>query len=79
MREKHQKQLPILEPSSNHPQALELEAISEIIDDTPTICEHVMNDVNKGKIFKRKTGARGMSADQILRAAIIMRKYSFIP
>ena len=44
MREKHQKQFPILEPSSDHPQALELEAINEIIDDNPIICEHVMND-----------------------------------
>jgi transposase, IS5 family len=77
MREKHQKQLPILEPASDHPQALELEAISDIIDDNPTIREHIIKDLNKGKIFKRKTGARGMSADQILRAAIIMILFSF--
>jgi IS5 family transposase len=77
MREKHQKQMPLLEPGSDHPQARELEAISNIIDNTPTICGYVLQDLNRGKIIKRRTGARGMSADQILRAAIVMRLFEF--
>ena len=77
MREKQQKQLPLMEPADSHQQEKELEAISKIIDATPTICEAVLQDLNKGKIFKRKTGARGMSADQILRAAIIMQLFGF--
>ncbi len=36
-----------------------------------------MQDLNKGKIIKRRTGARGMSADQVLRAAIVMRIFEF--
>jgi IS5 family transposase len=51
--------------------------ISNIIDNTPTICGYVIQDLNKGKIIKRPTGARGMSADQILRAAIVMRLFEF--
>ncbi|MEN8128542.1 MAG: ISNCY family transposase [Planctomycetota bacterium] len=77
MREKHQKQIPLLEPVSSHPQERELEAISNIIDNTPNICEHVLQDLNRGKIIKRRTGARGMTADQVLRAAIIMRLFEF--
>ncbi len=77
MREKHQKQLPLMEPASDHPQEIELEIISKIIDDTPTICDYVLQDLNKGKIIKRRTGANGMSADQTLRAAIVMRLFDF--
>jgi IS5 family transposase len=77
MREKQQKQMPLLEPRSDHPQARELEAISNIINNTPTICDYVLQDLNRGKIIKRRTGARGMSADQILRAAIVMRLFEF--
>jgi len=78
MREKQQKQMPLLEPVSDHPQARELEVISNIIDNTPTICGYVLQDLNRGKIIKRRTGARGMSADQVLRAAIVMRLFEFV-
>lgn len=77
MREKQQKQMPVLESRSDHPQARELEAISNIIDNTTTICDYVLQDLNRGKIIKRRTGARGMSADQVLRAAIVMRLFEF--
>lgn len=77
MREKHQKQMPLMESASDHPQAKELEAISHIIDSTPTICDYVLQDLNRGTNIKRRTGAHGMSADQILRAAIIMRLFEF--
>ena len=63
MREKQQKQMPLMEPESSHPQQRELEAISNIIDNTPTISEYVLQDLNRGRIIKRRTGARGMSAD----------------
>ncbi len=77
MREKQQKQLPLMEPASGHPQEKELEAISKIIDNTPTICKRVLQDLNKGKTIIRRTGANGMSADQVIRAAIVMRLFDF--
>jgi len=77
MREKQQKQMSLMEPVSSHPQERELEAISNIIDNTPTISEYVLQDLNRGRIIKRRTGARGMSADQVLRAAIVMRLFEF--
>jgi IS5 family transposase len=77
MREKHQKQMPLIDPPTGHPKEKELEAISIVLDSTPTICDHVLQDLNKGKIIKRRTGARGMTAEQIIRAAVVMRLYSF--
>jgi len=77
MREKQQKQMPLIEPPARHSRERELEMISTIIDNTPTICDYVLQDLNKGKIIKRRTGARGMSADQVLRAAVAMRLYDF--
>ena len=77
MRKKQQKQMPLIEPFSGHPQERELEIISQIIDRTPTICDYVLQDLNEGKVQKRNTGAQGMSADQVLRAAIVMQLYSF--
>ena len=61
MREKQQKQMPLTEPASSHPQQKELEAISTIIDRTATICDYVLQDLNKRRTIKRRTGARGMS------------------
>ncbi len=77
MREKHQKQMPLMESASDHPQAKELQAISTIIDSTSTICGYVLQDLNRGRAIKRHTGAHGMSADQILRTAIVMRLFEF--
>ena len=77
MRKKHQKQMPLIESASGHPQEMELEIISLLIDNTPTICDYVLQDLNEGKGTKRNTGAEGMSADQVLRTAVVMRLYSF--
>ena len=77
MRKKQQKQMPLIEPASGHPQDRELEIISLLIDNTPTICDYVLQDLNEGKGKKRNTGAEGMSADQVLRAAVVMHLYSF--
>jgi len=77
MREKHQKQMPLIDPPTGHPKEKELEVISIVLDSTPTICEYVLQDLNKGKVIKRKTGARGMTAEQVLRAAVVMRLFNF--
>lgn len=58
MRKKQQKQMPLIEPASSHPQDRELEIISLLIDNTPTICDYVLQDLNKGKAKKRNTAPR---------------------
>jgi len=78
MREKHQKQMPIIKPiSSDHPQAKELAAIESIINEKKNISDDILNDLNKGKVFKSNKGANGMSAEQVLRAAIVMSLFGY--
>jgi IS5 family transposase len=77
MRKKIQKQWPLMEPTFDHAQEIELEIISRIIDHTPTICDYVLQDLNKGKKFKKRSGADEMCADQVLRTAIIKQLFGF--
>jgi hypothetical protein len=41
MREKWQKQMPLMNHILDHPQSKELEVISNIIDENATICRYV--------------------------------------
>jgi IS5 family transposase len=77
MRKKRQQQMPLMPPKIDHPQANELEAISRIIDSKPIICEYVMQDLCKGRPATAKSGANGMTADQVLRAAIVKMLFGF--
>ena len=61
----------------DHPQAYELEAISRIINKQPTICDHVMQDLCKGRSATVKSRANGMTAEQVLRAAIVKMLFGF--
>ena len=61
----------------DHPQAYELEAISCIINQKATICDHVMQDLFKDRSVPAKSGANGMTAEQVLRAAIVKMLFSF--
>lgn len=73
MRKMTHKQMPLMVPTSNHPMERELDAISEIIDETPTLAGYVLQDL-KAKT-KSNAGAKGMSAEQVLRAAVVMKLY----
>lgn len=77
MREKRQRQMSLMPPEIDHPQAKELEAISCVIGSKPTICELVMQDLSKLNPCDDRRGARGMSADQVLRAAIVKILFGF--
>jgi IS5 family transposase len=76
MREKSKKQLPLMHLSTDHPQARELEAISRILDAEPTITALVHQDLCRGRELSA-TGANGMSAEQVLRAAIVKRMFGY--
>jgi len=69
--------MPLMPPKIDHPQAIELEAISRIIDNKPIICEYVMQDLCKGRPATVKSGANGMTAEQVLRAAIVKMLFGF--
>jgi IS5 family transposase len=78
MRKKTQKQMPLLITSIDHPHAMELEGISQILDTNPIIYDWVLQDLTRD-MMRTDTGAEGMSAEQVLRAAIIkqMESYSY--
>ena len=77
MREKWQKQMPLMNHILDHPQSKELEVISNIIDENATICRYVLQDLNRGKVVSHRAGAHGMSADQVLRCAIVKVLFNF--
>jgi IS5 family transposase len=77
MREKWQKQLPLMPQIKDHSQCQELEAISKLIDANPTICDYVLQDLSRGKVRSHRQGANGMSADQVLRCAIAKTLFGF--
>ena len=77
MRKKSKKQLPLMPEASDHPQAVELENISRILDANPTICDLAMQDLCKFSKRETKSGAKGMTAEQVVRAAIAMQMLNF--
>jgi len=77
MREKMQKQMPLMDPATNHDQAKELAAIDAILKKHPTICDLVYQDLCANRGVKNRSGARGMSAEQVLRAAIVKALFGF--
>ena len=76
MRKKYQKQLPLMPSNIEHPRAKELERISQILDSIPTIADMVLQDLTHG-VKHRNCGAEGMTAEQVLRAAIIKQTEGF--
>jgi transposase, IS5 family len=77
MREKWQKQMPLMPRIKDHAQTKEMVVINGILNDTPIICEHVLQDLNRGKAVAHRTGANGMSAEQVLRCAIVKTLFNF--
>jgi IS5 family transposase len=77
MREKWQKQMPLMAHITDHSQAQELAMISEIIDTNDTICSYILQDLNRGKVEAQRSGAKGMSAEQVLRCTIVKILFGF--
>ena len=68
MRKARIQQLPLAEATTDHPKAKALKKISEILDRNSSIYDLVLQDIGASST---KTGARGMTAEQVLRAALI--------
>ena len=69
--------MPLMSHIKDHPQNQELEMISRIIDDNPIICSYILQDLNTGKVVAQRAGAKGMSAEQVLRCAIVKTLFEF--
>lgn len=77
MRKKSKKQMPLMEPAVDHPHAAELEAINRILNKNHTTSELVLQDLCRGKRRQRRSGANGMTAEQVLRAGIVKQMFGF--
>ncbi len=64
-----------MEPAPAHPKTKEFEMIDQILDENPNIYNKALQDLTKGT--KRRKGAKGMSAEQTVRAALIKRLEHF--
>jgi IS5 family transposase len=71
MHKNHEKQRSFMEPAPVHPKAKEFEIIDQILEGNPNIYNKAVQDLTKGT--KKCTGAKGMSAEQVVRAALIKR------
>ena len=69
MRRNRENQLPLSGLWPDHRLAQELKAVSKILDDNPSILELVLYDLCD--TVRSGQGARGLSAEQVLRAAIL--------
>jgi IS5 family transposase len=76
MRKISEKQMPLMPSKIDHPQAQELNAISCILDKNPTIYDLAMKDLSPNG-QKTKKGANGMTAEQVVRAAIVKQMFQF--
>lgn len=70
MRKKNKKQMPLMGPVVDHPHGVELESISRILDRNPVINEMAFHDLTQS-VENTESGAQGISAEQVVRAAII--------
>lgn len=76
MRKTRNQQLPLAEATADHPKAKELLKISEILDHNDSIYNLALQDLG---ISDNEVGANGMTAEQVIRAAIIKQteEYSY--
>ena len=77
MRKKWQKQMTFMPQEIDHPQARELEAISQLLDSKSTIYEIVLQDLPSQATSGSPRGAQGMTAEQVIRAAIVKVLFGF--
>jgi IS5 family transposase len=76
MREKYENQMPLTSRIVNHPHGKELEEISRILDSKPSIIDLAYQDLTKGG-KGNAVGAKGMTAEQVVRAAIVKQMNEF--
>jgi IS5 family transposase len=76
MRKKNRKQMTLMSASIEHPHAIELETFSQILDDNSNIYDMVLQDLTRG-VQNRNTGAEGMTAEQVVRVAILKQMEGF--
>lgn len=75
MRQLFQEQLPLSGPGIEHPHAVELEGIDRILRHHPGMTQLVLQDLEQG--IATEAGREGMTAEQVLRVAIVKQLNGF--
>jgi len=76
MRKKARNQLPLMLTGIDHVHAKELKCMDRILTENSIINELVLQDLQQGAP-RKDTGAEGMTAEQVLRAAVIKQMEGF--
>ena len=76
MRKKIRKQMPLMDSGIDHARAKELDRMSQILDRNAIIYEMALQDLT-ADVRNPETGAEGMTAEQVVRAAIIKQMEGF--
>ncbi len=76
MRKKYKEQLPLMEHTIDHPHAVEMKLIDKILEKTSIIYKLTLQDLTR-EVKNKETGANGMSAEQVVKAAIIKQSRGF--
>jgi len=76
MRNIIEKQTPLMPLAIDHPQAAELDRVGSILDANPQIFELAMEDLSQG-VKNSNKGAKGMTAEQIVKAAIVKQMFGY--
>ncbi len=75
MRQNRENQLPFSPSWPDHRLARKLESISKILDQNPSISDLILQDLCDK--LSTQNGARGLTAEQILRCAIVKQIHPF--
>lgn len=76
MRQPFEQQLPLCGPSIPHVHAQELEAMDRLLHENPTLEQKVLQDLERG-VEHPTVGRPGLSAAQVVRAAILKQMNGF--
>jgi IS5 family transposase len=76
MRKKYKEQLPLMGHTTDHPHTVEIDIIDKILGKTSTIYDLALQDLTR-KVRNKETGATGMSAEQVVNAAILKQSQEF--
>jgi len=76
MRNIIEKQTPLMPLAIDHPQAAELDRVGSILDANPDIFELAMRDLSR-RVTNPKKGAKGMTAEQVVKAAIVKQMFGY--
>jgi transposase, IS5 family len=75
MRRLYHEQLPLSPSEARHPRAAELVEMSRVLDASTVPLAAIQHDLTRGRKVSTKKGREGLSAEQVLRAALVKQMF----